>query len=619
MEIKRYLIWIFIILFTACGSPKAMVKAPAESPDESEIVIVDSDSLSMILKQIRMATAKAEAHWLLADTTATEKALDDAIEIIQNLTEAELTELADDTLYQRLNRDINRIQDGLSTGDITDNDSEADDVRRALLDLQEDVAVDTSTIETMTDEGKYSIPVIMNRKVQNTIKYFTQGRGRRVYEVWLTRGARYEAMIRRILREEGVPEDLYYLGMIESGFNPRARSWARAVGPWQFIKSTGKYYGLHASYWADDRRDVENATRAAAKHLKDLYKRFGDWYLAMAGYNCNPARIARRVRIQKTTDYFKLRYLPRETRGYVPNFLAAMIIGKNLEAYGFEKPTDVKPLVYDRIWIKDAVDISHIATAADTSYQAIREMNPALTKWLTPSDRDSMYLNVPVGTGEKVLSYLNTLPESQKRKYIRYRVRPGDAMSLLSDRFGIRMSEIRRINKKRSNTLVAGRTLLIPVPVSKYHFAKSRYAPKPKATVKKFPRKPVNTANLEKVTYTVKAGNTLGEIAEIYDTHAKHIRRWNGLSFRQSLRVGQQLTLWVPKGFKPILDWQKKYQPDFDKYDYHKVRRGDTLWTIAQKYDISIDRLKSLNKMTGNAVKVGDYIKLGPKSSSQPN
>lgn len=496
--------------------------------------------------------------------------------------------------------------DTLDAEDMAELSAEADDIRQQIMVLDDDSVVESTKVESK--DIVYEIPVVTNRKVNNAIKYFTEReRGRRVFQVWLERGHKYEDMIRRILREEGVPSDLYYLGMIESGYNPRARSWASAVGPWQFIKATGKAYGLQASYWADDRRDVENATRAAARHLRDLHKRFGDWYLAMAGYNCNPAKIARRVRQQGTKDYFKLRKIPRETKGYVPNFLATMIIAKNLDKYGFKEPSSL-PVLYDRIYVKDVIDLNHIATAADTSYNYIRDLNPAITKWVTPSDRDSMYVNVPQGTAAKVLAHLETIPDSEKRKYIRYRIKVGDALSLIAQKYGVRMSEIRRINKMRNNSIREGKYLTIPVPANEYHRAVAKTPVYKKKRAKRAVRKPASTKGLSKVEYTVKSGDSLGEIAEIYDTKAQNIRDWNGLSFRQSIRVGQTLAIWVPKGFSPIKDWRKNYQPDYAKFDYHKVGNGDSLWDISKKYNVPVPELKKLNKLATNSIKVGSYL-----------
>ena len=398
--------------------------------------------------------------------------------------------------------------------------------------------------------------------------------------------------------------------MIESGFNTKARSWASAVGPWQFIRATGKAYGLNASYWADDRRDMENSTRAAARHLKDLYDRFGEWYLAMAGYNCNPAKIARRVRQYNTKDYFKLKNIPRETRGYVPNFLAARIIGNDPAKYGFTVVSP-DPIEYERIHIREVVDLNHIATASNTSYQEIREMNPAIVKWLTPSDRDSMYVNVPIGTGQKVKDYLSNLPDNQKQKLIRYRIKNGDAMSKIATRFGISMSQIRKINKMRSNKIRAGKYLYIPVPASKYHTTQKKYGTKT-TSKKRVARKPQSTKGKKKIIYTVKSGDTLGGIAEIYQTRAQYIRNWNGLRFRQHIRVGQKLNIWIKKDQKPI-SLASLNKLDNAKYNYHKVRSGDSLWEIAKKYNKSISELKKLNKMSSNSIKIGSFLIISTK------
>jgi membrane-bound lytic murein transglycosylase D len=603
---RYYIISLFIL---SCSSTsQSLQKEHDVEEKKADVVSIETDTLQSLLHSVAQLTSDAQIKFSEGDTLAAEALVSEAMDLYSDLSDTDREKLLEDTLALHLEESLTALKQTLNTEGVDESDlsAEADDIRNQILVSDDDSAVESTVLES--GDPQYEIPVVTNTKVENAIKYFTErDRGRRVFQAWLENGHQYEEMIRKILREEGVPSDLYYLGMIESGYNPRARSWASAVGPWQFIQATGKYYGLHASYWVDDRRDVENATRAAARHLRDLYKRFDDWYLAMAGYNCNPAKIARRVREQGTKDYFKLRRIPRETKGYVPNFLATMIIAKDLEKYGFTKPVS-KPIVYDRIYIKDVIDLNHIATAADTTYDYIRDLNPAIIKWVTPSDRDSMYLNVPVGMADQILAHIDTIPNDQKRKYVRYRIKSGDALSLISRKYGISMSEIRRINNMHSNNIREGRYLLIPVPANDYYRAVAQTPVYKKKTVRKKVSPPASTKGLVKISYTVKSGNTLGEIAEIHATKAQNIRDWNGLSFRQSIRVGQELTIWVPNGFKPIKNWQKQYEPDFSKYAYHKVTNGDSLWDISKKYDVPVPKLRKLNNLADNSIMVGSYL-----------
>ena len=189
----------------------------------------------------------------------------------------------------------------------------------------------------LADTTRLTIPIVRNTKVERAISYFTKGRGRKVMERWLERAGRYEPLVKPILREVGAPEELFYLAMIESGLRPEVRSYAHAVGMWQFIAATGRAYGLNQSWWYDDRRDPVKATYAAGRHLVDLYERFGDWYLGIAGYNFNPRKIEKRLAAYNVTEFWELPRLPRQTRNYVPTFLAAVTIATNAEEYGFDR------------------------------------------------------------------------------------------------------------------------------------------------------------------------------------------------------------------------------------------------------------------------------------------
>ena len=616
MKKVLYLIPAFFLFYCTTNENLSSKKS-----NISEEEFCDTDTLKLKLVKIDSIYGEVTKAIAANDSDQVSSLLEEGENQISQLTQAEVTEIEDDTIYSKILAQMKNLNSIYLKQTEKDSLTEEDFVRTEINEMLDDNTNTelTNAPRDIFDDSYYSIPVTDHKKVKNAIKYFTErSRGRRVYQQWLNRGSKYKKLIHRILEEEGLPKDLYYLAMIESGFRTNARSWASATGPWQFMSYTGRAYGLNISYWADDRRDVEASTRAAARHLKDLNKRFGDWYLAMAGYNCNPAKIARRVRQQKTKDYFALRYIPRETRGYVPNFLAAMIIGKNLNQFGFEEGNQ-EPIEYDRIYIKEVVDLNHIANAAESDYKEIKELNPAITKWVTPSDRDSMFINVPKGTGQIVLNYIDSLPDNQKQKFIRYRIRSGDAISLIARKFGVRLSELKRINKLRSNNIRAGRYLIVPQPYnSKYYIAQKNNFKK-KKTYKKRKRKITRASSKthEKEIYEVKAGDTLGHIAEDYSTHARNIRRWNGLSYRQALRLGQKLIIWKKKGVvvkRVPRSKDEKIQLD-ENYKYHRVKYGETLWDIAKKYKTSIDSLKKLNNLANSKIRKGTHLIVAEKTA----
>ena len=243
---------------------------------------------------------------------------------------------------------------------------------------KEDIAQVDEVIDESSFEVKpYHIPMILNDSVENHLEYF-KTRGRDVFQRWLDRSARYIPMMKEIIREKNLPEDLVYVAMIESGFNPYAVSWAKAVGPWQFMPATGKNYGLKIDWWIDERKDPVKSTHAAAEHFKDLYNLFGSWPLALASYNAGAGKVQRAVLRTRSEDFWDLkasRYIRKETKNYIPKYMAATIIAKNPEAYGFTLST-IEPFNYDEVEISGMTDLRLIARCAGCTYEEIKEMNP---------------------------------------------------------------------------------------------------------------------------------------------------------------------------------------------------------------------------------------------------
>jgi membrane-bound lytic murein transglycosylase D len=305
------------------------------------------------------------------------------------------------------------------------------------------------------------LPLQENDAVLSYINFFSSERGRRILESGLRRSGRYRDMISRILAEEGVPQELIFLAQAESGFLPRAVSRKAAVGMWQFIRSRGREYGLMQTGDADDRLDPEKATRAAARHLKDLYQQLGDWYLAIAGYNCGPGGVTRGVQKTGYADFWELRSrnaLPKETANYVPIILAMTIMVKNAGDYGLDLTDFDPPIEYETIEMQAPTNLTLIADAAEKAVTEIRELNPALLRSIAPRGYE---VRVPKGTAETALAALQQVPEQHRASWRLHRVEGDDTLVSIAKRYSTSAALISSANQDSSN-LTPGSTLLIP-------------------------------------------------------------------------------------------------------------------------------------------------------------
>ncbi len=376
----------------------------------------------------------------------------------------------------------------------------------------------------------YDIPLSDHELVDVYIEYFT-GRGRRHFEKWLARAERYRPMMEPILREHGLPADTFYLAMIESGLSSKAYSVAAASGFWQFIRSTAEIFDMRMDHWVDERRDFVTATHAACRYLKKLHRKFGDWHLAWASYNAGEGRVGRALNRSGVGTYWELvdrHALPKETRHYVPKIIAAAIVAKNARAHGF---TDIRahaPLRYDRLEVKDAIDLKKLATALKLSLTDLRELNPSLLHDLTPPRRPSI-LRVPEGEGERVTKWIAEQPPLMLVDLRHYRVRRGDTLSGIARQHGVSIASIRDFNDLRSvHQLRVGQQLVVPVSVAS------------KKTRKRSQRTVVAASRERK--HVVTAGDTLWSISRRYRCSVDDIRRWNRLR-GSSIRSGQVLAI----------------------------------------------------------------------------
>jgi membrane-bound lytic murein transglycosylase D len=383
------------------------------------------------------------------------------------------------------------------------------------------------------------IPLTLNSKVEYFLYYF-QTRGKPSFSRWLSHSARYIPMMKEILRREGMPEDLVYVAMIESGFQMHARSWANAVGPWQFMPGTGRRYDLRIDQWIDERKDPVKATTAAALYLKELYSLFkGDWYLAAAGYNAGENKILRAISMYNTNDFWEISqgsYLKPETKQYVPKLLAAAIIAKDPARYGFSDIAYLTPIEYDTVTIPSRTNLDLAAKLSGTTYESIKELNPDLLHWCTPPNYPNYQLKIPKGSKLKFALEYAEIPEDQRFTervmYSRYKVRKRETLKSVARRFGTSPAAVAKLNGLGLKSRIAGKSLLVPVKQSVDFNHEGR---------------PVRSAAAAKGSYvkyyTVKHGDTLSSLAKRFDVSAKLLSAWNKLKLKVALKPGRRIII----------------------------------------------------------------------------
>ncbi len=357
---------------------------------------------------------------------------------------------------------------------------------------------------------KSDLPLVMNDQVASFINYFSSTRGRATLEHAWARSGRYHDMISRVLKEEGVPQDLIYLAQAESGFQPLALSRAGARGMWQFMAQSGELYGLERSWWVDDRQDPEKATRAAARDLKDLYNQFGDWYLAMAAYNSGAGTVQHAVERTGYADFWELYrrgVLPQETRNYVPIILAVTIMAKNPEQYGLQRVSPEPAPITDHVTINYPVDLRLVAECVDTSVDYLQELNPSLLRMTTPKDQ-TFTLVLPAGSQEKYETAMAAIPLDMRTYWRYHRVEYGDTLPSIAHKYHTSTSTIAQANNLTDGEVKAGTKLIIPI------------APGHTQTA---------TFSKRATHYKVRKGDTVASVADDFEVPADKLR--NGTTF----------------------------------------------------------------------------------------
>jgi membrane-bound lytic murein transglycosylase D len=408
----------------------------------------------------------------------------------------------------------------------------------------------TETVKQDLASTEHDVPIPQNSKVLAYVELF-QGRLRDFIQDGLTRGTKYLPMIQSVFRAEGLPLDLAYIPIIESGFKPNAVSKANAKGPWQFMKATALENGLHHDWYIDERSDPEKATVAAAKYLKSLNKLFdGDWNLVLAAYNGGLGRVQRAVKRAGTEDFWELaespRYLPKETREYVPLILAAIIVAKNPAQYGFEIIAH-DPIAYDRVTVPRAIDLRRVAEWTGTSIDEIQALNPQLRRWTTPVQYPTFELKVPAGTGEKFQTRLAEATPSDLASLKWYTVKNGETLLSISRKLRVSRIDLAEANNLSVKSRVrTGQELIIPrAPATVLASRTDRPAPAEVASRSFSGTAAVpatSTHAAAAITYRVKRGDTLSSIAELFDTTVAKIKSWNRLN-GNALMAGTRLKI----------------------------------------------------------------------------
>lgn len=444
----------------------------------------------------------------------------------------------------------------------------------------------------MIDPKDFDIPIVVNDDVKRWMNYML-GPGRKYYKIWLSRSTQYTPLMQKKLKAAGLPEDMIYLSMIESGFKTSAYSTAAAAGLWQFIPTTGREMGLRVDWWVDERRDPEMSTDAAIKYLSHLHKRFGDWYLVWAGYNGGPTRVARAVEKHETKDFWTLvekNSFPSETDNYVPKIVAAAIIGKYKERYGFTDINYQDPIEYELVTVDKNIGIDVLAKCAGISASEFSAMNPSLQQTALPPSPNKHQIKIPKEKTESFTSALAKIPPSERVTYLRHVIKKGETLGTVAKKYKVSVSSIQTVNKiKNPNRISVGQVLMIPSPGQATALAStssSQQTPSKQDTSVK------SKTNL--VYHTVKKGENLNLIAEKYKVSTSDLKRWNGIKNANKINFGQKLKIYTAETL-----WLT-----------YTVKSGDNLSKIAQKYNCSISDIQQWNTLNNSKIYAGQKLKI---------
>ena len=504
-------------------------------------------------------------------------------------------------------------------------------------ELKERIALQ---LREMEGNGK-SVPITLNDDVQKSVEYFLTD-ARKFMIRSLGRSGKYKALMQSILREKGLPPDLIYIVLIESGFRMDAVSPAKAGGPWQFIAATGKRYGLEINDWVDERMDPVKATHAAADYLADLHDMFGCWYLSAAAYNAGEGKILKALKMYQAKDFWEIAkedYLRDETKDYVPRLLAAILIAKDPARYGLTEIDYEDTLAYDEVVVSEPTDLDVVGNLVGVDEETIKELNPQLKLWCTPLNRKNFRVRVPKGTGDRFYRAYALLPPKERLKLSAHKVARGESLKSIASLYGLSASTLKRFNGLKSTKLKAGQIIKLPVDAQEY-MAKRKANESQRAARLKQIEKSGN-----KVSYTVKSGDSPWSIARNFDVNWKDVAAWNNIQDVRKMMPGTKLVLYLDgdttgtkasgkktegrivatnssnqsskadrkSNAKSTVSEANNSQIAGAKYT---VQEGDTVWKIAIRFKVRPEDVRRFNNLKGNRIRPGQVITLVYKSKA---
>ena len=452
----------------------------------------------------------------------------------------------------------------------------------------------------MTGGSYPMMPLEVNRHVKRILDYYQHDIHNR-FQRYLDRFEKYKDLVQGVFKEARLPTELGYLSLVESGFNPLAFSRARASGPWQFMKATGSDYGLDVTWYVDERRDPVKSTKAAAQHLKDLYDLFQSWPLALAAYNAGAGKIKRAIRKSGSRDFWKIRqtrYIRRETKDYVPSFIAAVLIASNPTQYGFKVNTAI-PYAFDKVLMYKRAHLKAVATTTGISIKRLKSLNPELLQTIVPLMSDGYPLKVPIGKGLVVrerhdqIEMWTKLPPASATWY---QVRFGDTLDDVARQFGVTKEELKRLNGLKDNVIRWNDRLRLR------NDDDSALAP-----LKVEPAAPVTW-------YRVHFGDTLDSVAKEFDLTVAELKRINKLE-DDIIRWNDRIRVRAEEDDNPSLVPKSEPAPPATWYTVHF---GDTLEDVAKEFDLSVAELKRLNNLTDNIIRWNDRLRIRAEKDESP-